>query len=150
MKQALIVVLATLLLGARDGGAQTKLSPKWEELTAADFRQAIEQSKGTCLLPFGILEKHGPQLPLGTDLLNVRYASLHAAEKEYAVVFEKTANGWSAYAPDLPGLGVAAETIEETEQLLREGIELHIEGLREDGLPIPEPSTRVMQLAVPA
>lgn len=70
--------------------------------------------------------------------------------KEYAVVFEKTSNGWSAYAPDLPGLGVAAATIEETEQLLREGIELHIEGLREDGLPIPEPSTRVMQLAIPA
>ena len=70
--------------------------------------------------------------------------------KEYAVVFEKTSNGWSAYAPDLPGLGVAAATIEETEQLLREGIALHIEGMREDGLPIPEPSTRVMQLAVPA
>jgi predicted RNase H-like HicB family nuclease len=70
--------------------------------------------------------------------------------KEYAVVFEKTSNGWSAYAPDLPGLGVAAATIEETEQLIREGIELHIEGMREDGLPIPEPSTRVMQLAVPA
>jgi predicted RNase H-like HicB family nuclease len=47
-------------------------------------------------------------------------------------------------------LGVAAATIEETEQLIREGIELHIEGMREDGLPIPEPSTRVMQLAVPA
>lgn len=70
--------------------------------------------------------------------------------KEYAVVFEKTSNGWSAYAPDLTGLGVAAATIEETEQLIREGIELHIEGMREDGLPIPEPSTRVMQLAVPA
>ena len=42
--------------------------------------------------------------------------------KEYAVVFEKTSNGWSAYAPDLPGLGVAAATIEETEQLIREGI----------------------------
>ncbi len=70
--------------------------------------------------------------------------------KQYAVVFEKTSNGWSAYAPDLPGLGVAAATIEETEQLLREGIELHIEGMREDGLPIPEPSTRVMQLAIPA
>lgn len=70
--------------------------------------------------------------------------------KEYAVVFEKTSNGWSAYAPDLPGLGVAAATIEETEHLIREGIELHIEGMREDGLPIPEPSTRVMQLAVPA
>jgi predicted RNase H-like HicB family nuclease len=70
--------------------------------------------------------------------------------KEYAAVFEKTSTGWSAYAPDLPGLGVAAETIEEAEQLLREGIEIHIEGLREDGLPIPEPSTRVMRMAIPA
>jgi creatinine amidohydrolase len=67
--------------------AQSKLSPKWEELTAADFRLAIQQSKGTCLLPFGILEKHGPHLPLGTDLLNVRYASLQAVQQEYAVVF---------------------------------------------------------------
>ncbi|HUA98666.1 MAG TPA: type II toxin-antitoxin system HicB family antitoxin [Terracidiphilus sp.] len=69
---------------------------------------------------------------------------------EYAPVFEKTSNGWSAYLPDLPGLGVAAATIEETEQLLREGIELHIEGMREDGLPIPEPITQVMRLAIPA
>lgn len=87
MKQALTAMLAILLLAAHAVHAQTKLSVKWEELSAADFRQAIEQSKGTCLLPFGILEKHGPQLPLGTDLLNVRYASVHAAEKEYAVVF---------------------------------------------------------------
>src|SRR3989442_1722989 len=43
---------------------------KWEELTAEDFSKAIEKSQGTCLLPFGILEKHGPHLPLGTDLLN--------------------------------------------------------------------------------
>jgi predicted RNase H-like HicB family nuclease len=70
--------------------------------------------------------------------------------KEFAAVFEKTSNGWSAYAPDLPGLGVAAATIEETKQLLREGIELHIAGMREDGLPIPEPSTQVMKLAIPA
>jgi predicted RNase H-like HicB family nuclease len=69
---------------------------------------------------------------------------------EFAVVFEKTSNGWSAYAPDLPGLGVAAATIEETEQLLREGIEFHLEGLREDGLPIPEPTAQVMKLAIPA
>ncbi len=69
---------------------------------------------------------------------------------EFAVVFEKTSNGWSGYAPDLPGLGVAGATIEETEQLLRDGIELHIEGMREDGLPIPEPSTQVMRLAIPA
>jgi predicted RNase H-like HicB family nuclease len=70
--------------------------------------------------------------------------------KEYAVVLEKTSSGWSAYVPDLPGLGVAAATIEETEQLIREGIEFHIEGMLEDGLPIPEPSTKVMRMAIPA
>ncbi|MFZ1937743.1 MAG: type II toxin-antitoxin system HicB family antitoxin [Terracidiphilus sp.] len=70
--------------------------------------------------------------------------------KEYAAVFEKTSNGWSAYVPDLPGLGVAAKTIDQTKQLLREGIELHIAGMREDGLPIPEPQTQVMRLAISA
>jgi creatinine amidohydrolase len=102
LKQALIVVLATLL-GAHGARGQTKLSVKWEELSAADFRQAIEQSKGTCLLPFGILEKHGPHLPLGTDLLNVRYASVHAAEKEYAVVFPEYYFGQIFEAKHEPG-----------------------------------------------
>jgi len=69
---------------------------------------------------------------------------------QYAVVFEKTPTGWSAYAPDLPGLGVAASTVEEAEQLIREGMEFHIEGLREDGLPIPIPATQVKQIAIPA
>src|ERR1700728_346252 len=82
---------------------QTKLSPKWEELTAADFRQGILQSKGVCLLPFGILEKHGPHLPLGTDLLNVRYASLHAVEQEYAVVFPEYYFGQIFEAKHEPG-----------------------------------------------
>ena len=67
--------------------AQTRRSVQWEELTAADFRDAIAESRGTCLLPFGILEKHGPHLPLGNDLLNARAASLAAAQQEYAVVF---------------------------------------------------------------
>jgi len=82
---------------------QTKLSPKWEELTAADFRDAIAQSKGVCMLPFGILEKHGPHLPLGTDLLNVRYAALHAAEQEYAVVFPEYYFGQIFEAKHEPG-----------------------------------------------
>jgi predicted RNase H-like HicB family nuclease len=69
---------------------------------------------------------------------------------EYAAVFEKTSNGWSAYVPDLPGLGVAAASIEETEDLIREGIEFHIAGLREDGLPIPSPTAQVKQIAVQA
>jgi creatinine amidohydrolase len=83
--------------------AQQKLSPKWEELTAGDFRAAIQQSKGACLLPFGILEKHGPHLPLGTDLLNVRYASLHAAEQEYAVAFPEYYFGQIFEAKHEPG-----------------------------------------------
>ena len=70
--------------------------------------------------------------------------------KEYAVIFEKTATGWSAYVPDLPGLGVAGSTFEETEKLIREGIEFHIEGLRADGEPIPEPRTRAIEIAIPA
>jgi len=103
MKPVLIAVLVILLVGAHGARSQTKLSVKWEELSAADFRQAIGQSKGTCLLPFGILEKHGPQLPLGTDLLNVRYASLHAAEKEYAVVFPEYYFGQIFEAKHEPG-----------------------------------------------
>jgi creatinine amidohydrolase len=85
------------------GWGQTKLSVHWEELTAADFRSAIQQSQGTCLLPFGILEKHGPHLPLGTDLLNVRYAALHAAEQEYAVVFPEYYFGQIFEAKHEPG-----------------------------------------------
>jgi creatinine amidohydrolase len=103
MKAGLITVLVALLLGAHNSHAQTNLSVKWEELSAAEFRQAIEQSKGTCLLPFGILEKHGPQLPLGTDLLNVRYASLHAAAQEYAVVFPEYYFGQIFEAKHEPG-----------------------------------------------
>jgi predicted RNase H-like HicB family nuclease len=70
--------------------------------------------------------------------------------KQYAVVFEKTATGWSAYAPDLPGLGAAGFTFEETEQLIREGIEFHIEDLKADGDSVPEPTTRVGEIAIPA
>jgi len=83
--------------------AQQKLSTRWEELTADDFRHAIQQSKGTCILPFGILEKHGPHLPLGTDLINVRYASLHAAEQEYTIVFPEYYFGQIFEAKHEPG-----------------------------------------------
>lgn len=59
-------------------------------------------------------------------------------------------NGWSAYIPELPGLGDAAATLEETEVLIREGIEFHFAGLCEDGLPIPAPGTEDKQFAIPA
>jgi len=83
--------------------AQGKISVHWEELTAADFARGIQQSQGTCLLPFGILEKHGPHLPLGTDLLDVRYAALHAAEREYTVVFPEYYFGQIFEARHEPG-----------------------------------------------
>ena len=81
IRVALVLALSLTAVG------QSKLSPKWEELTAPDFVQAIKQSQGVCLLPFGIIEKHGPHLPLGTDLLDVRFATLNAVTQEYAVVF---------------------------------------------------------------
>src|SRR6201987_91875 len=83
--------------------AQDKLSVHWEELTGPDFIKAIGRAQGTCVLPFGILEKHGPHLPLGTDLLDVRYASLHAAEREYAVVFPEYYFGQIFEARHEPG-----------------------------------------------
>jgi len=59
----------------------------------------------------------------------------------WTVVYERTATGWSAYVPALPGVGVAGATREETEQLISDAIVLHLDGLTEDGLPIPEPDS---------
>jgi len=101
------LLLAMTILPWCSGYAQTtpgaKLSVHWEELTAGDFREGVRRSQGTCLLPFGILEKHGPHLPIGTDLLDVRYAALHAAEEEYAVVFPEYYFGQIAEAKHEPG-----------------------------------------------
>src|SRR2546421_11294164 len=103
MKRAAICSLFVFLVAVSSIHAQSKLSAKWEELTAGDFRTAIQQSQGTCLLPFGILEKHGPHLPLGTDLLNVRHVSLQAAQQEYAVVFPEYYFGQIFEAQHEPG-----------------------------------------------
>ena len=83
--------------------AQSNLPAQWEELTAPDFVKAIQQSQGVCLLPFGIIEKHGPHLPLGTDLIDVRYAVKNAVEKEYAVIFPPYYFGQIFEAQQEPG-----------------------------------------------
>lgn len=70
--------------------------------------------------------------------------------KRYAVVIEKTGNGFGAHVPDLPGCIAAGDTIEQTTQLMREAIEMHLAGMREDGEPIPEPTTTATMLSVPA
>lgn len=59
----------------------------------------------------------------------------------YAVIIEKGEASYGAYVPDLPGCVAVGETREEAEELIREAIKFHIEGLREDGLPVPEPSS---------
>jgi predicted RNase H-like HicB family nuclease len=68
--------------------------------------------------------------------------------REYAVVFGQTRTGWSAYVPDLPGLAAVGSTYEETEQLMREALEIHLASMREDGDPIPEPTTRICTVTV--
>jgi predicted RNase H-like HicB family nuclease len=70
--------------------------------------------------------------------------------KRFAIVIEKAPSNYSGYVPDLPGCIATGATVKETESLLREAIELHLEGMREDGLPIPEPSSLVEYLEVPA
>ena len=68
----------------------------------------------------------------------------------YAVVIEKADQNYSAYVPDLPGCVATGTTVEETEQLIREAIELHLTGLEEDGLPIPQPRSHVEYVEVAA
>jgi predicted RNase H-like HicB family nuclease len=67
---------------------------------------------------------------------------------EYTVILERGPKNWSAYVPDLPGCVAAAKTREETETLIREAIELHLELMREDGDPIPAPTTEAVGVAV--
>jgi predicted RNase H-like HicB family nuclease len=71
-------------------------------------------------------------------------------KRRYAIVIEKAESNYAAYVPDLPGCIATGPTVEETERLLREAIELHVEGMRDDGLPIPEPSSRVEYVEVNA
>jgi predicted RNase H-like HicB family nuclease len=61
----------------------------------------------------------------------------------YAIVIEKAEGNFSAYVPDLPGCVATGATVEEAEAQIREAIEFHLEGMREDALPIPQPSSRV-------
>ncbi len=94
--------LALAALAAALASAQP-LPVQWEELTAPDFRQAIARAQGACVLPFGIVEKHGPHLPLATDLLDVRHVALQAAREEYAVVFPQYYFGQIFEARHEPG-----------------------------------------------
>ena len=122
-----INALCVSLLWSQSPSAQGKLSVHWEELTAADFKDGIARAQGTCLLPFGILEKHGPHLPLGNDLLNVRYVALNAAQQEYAIVFPEYYFGQIFEAKHQPGTvaysrGLELQLLQETtDEMARNG-----------------------------
>ena len=122
-----IAVVIASSASAQAPVAAGRLSVHWEELTAADFRTAITRAQGTCLLPFGIMEKHGPHLPLGNDLINVRYVSLHAAEQEFAVVFPEYYFGQIFEAKHEPGTvaysrGLQLQLLQETtDEMARNG-----------------------------
>src|SRR6185312_7731147 len=76
---------------------------RWDELVASDFPKALEKSSRTCILPIGILEKHGPHSPIGTDLIHVREWAAHAVKQEYAVVFPDYFYGQINEARQQPG-----------------------------------------------
>ena len=122
-----LIAIVFILVATSLAFGQAKLSVQWEELTAEDFVQGIRQSGGTCLLPFGILEKHGPHLPLGTDLLDVRHAVLGAAQQEYAVVFPEYYFGQIFEAKHEPGTMAYSRTLqldllqETTDEMARNG-----------------------------
>ena len=122
-----VSVLCTSNLSSQSPAGQAKLSVHWEELSAAEFKDAIARSQGTCLLPFGIMEKHGPHLPLGNDLLNVRYVALNAAQQEYAVVFPEYYFGQIFEAKQQPGTvaysrGLQLQLLQETaDEMARNG-----------------------------
>lgn len=69
---------------------------------------------------------------------------------KYVVIYEPTSTGYSAHVPDLPGCIAAGATLQETKELMRGAIEMHLEGMREDGDPIPEPTAQTGYIAVPA
>ena len=69
---------------------------------------------------------------------------------DYVVIIEKGNSSFGAYVPDLPGCVAVGETREEVMKLIREAIEFHIEGLKEDGLPVPVPSSTIQTVHVPA
>ncbi len=102
LKIILPALFLTVVLMAQQT-SQISLPFKMEDLTSPKFAKAVDLAGGVCVIPLGIIEKHGPHLPLGTDLYEAREVAFHAAEKEYAVVFPPYFVGQIFEAKHQPG-----------------------------------------------
>ncbi len=100
MKRYLLLFFMLLLGGYTFA---QEIPARWDELVASDFPKALEKSNRTCILPIGILEKHGPHSPIGTDLIHVREWAAHAVKQEYAVIFPDYFYGQINEARHQPG-----------------------------------------------
>ncbi|MCX6254924.1 MAG: creatininase family protein [Bacteroidia bacterium] len=102
LKIILPALFLTIILMAQQT-SQISLPFKMEDLTSPKFAKAVDLAGGVCVIPLGIIEKHGPHLPLGTDLYEAREVAFHAAEKEYAIVFPPYFVGQIFEAKHQPG-----------------------------------------------
>jgi len=110
-----------------------------EEGSHRQFRHPVKRGRVTTSLErsgAGNVEKHS--------------ATGRAQTMKYVVIYEKTSTGYSCYAPDLPGCIAAGDDLAETKGLMERAIEMHLRGMREDGDPIPKPTTAAEYLEVPA
>jgi len=121
-------ILAMACTWASAAEAPADLSIHYEELTAPQFAQAVEKSAGTCIIPLGVIEKHGNHLPLGTDLIACREKAALAAQKEYTIVFPPYYFGQIFEAQHQPGTLAYSERLlfdllrETCAELARNGI----------------------------
>src|SRR6267154_1734525 len=108
-KTALCLVVVFSVLSYHSKAQE--LHSRWDELTASEWPKAMERSASTCILPIGILEKHGPHVPIGSDLIQVREWAARTTKREYAVVFPDYFYGQINEAKHQPGIFALPERV---------------------------------------
>jgi len=106
-----VTALATVLLLNVGTLPAQELHSRWDELTASEWTAALKKSNETCILPIGILEKHGPHVPIGSDLIQVREWAARTTKREYAVVFPDFFYGQINEAKHQPGIFALPERV---------------------------------------
>jgi creatinine amidohydrolase len=100
---ALFILLIAAISVAGQQGQIYDIPFRMEEITSPKFVSAVEKAGGVCVIPLGIIEKHGPHLPLGTDLFEAREIAVSAAKKEYTIIFPPYFTGQIFEAKHQPG-----------------------------------------------